>query len=93
MPSVVVNAYPVEPLKRVRIGMPDTVRADSLHEIVSIQADSARPRAHMVIRWIVPGAVMPGASLRRVDGDGRVAHGVAGGSRWSRMWVRRMTSS
>jgi hypothetical protein len=48
----------------VRVWMPDTVRADSLHHALVI-APIQRPRSHVVVGGVVDAAVFP-AALRFV---------------------------
>jgi hypothetical protein len=74
MVAIVGDADSMKPFQRVRIGVTDSVGAHADQEVVSIREDVARPTDHAVVRWVVPGAAVPLASRRRMDGDRSVAH-------------------
>jgi hypothetical protein len=74
MVAIVSDADPMEPFQRVRIGVTDSVGAHPDQEVVSIREDVAGPGDHAVIRRVVPGAVVPIASRRRMDRDRGMAH-------------------
>jgi hypothetical protein len=74
MVAIVDGADSMEPFQRVRIGVPDSVGAQPDQEIVSIREDVAGPADHAVVGGVVPGAVVPLASRRRMDRDRSVAH-------------------
>jgi hypothetical protein len=74
MVAIVRDADSMEPFERVRIGVTDSVGAHPDQEVVSIREDVAGPADHAVVRWVVPWAVVPLASRRRMDRDRSVAH-------------------
>jgi hypothetical protein len=74
MVAIVGDADATEPFERVRVGVTDSVGAHPDQEVVSIREDVAGPADHAVVRWVVPGAVVPLASRRRMDSDRSVAH-------------------
>jgi len=74
MVAIVGDAYSMEPLQRVRIGVTDSVGAHPDQEVVSIREDVAGPAEHAVVRRVVPGAAVPLASRRRMDRNRGVAH-------------------
>jgi len=84
MDAVVGNADSTEPFQRVGIGVADSVRAHSFHEVMSIGTDRSRPRVHLVIRWVMPGTVKASAPRRRMDRNGVMAHVKAFSCRASR---------
>ena len=74
MVAIVRDADSMKPFQRVRIGVTDPVGAHADQEVVSIREDVAGPADHAVVRRVVPGAAVPLASRRRMDGDRSVAH-------------------
>ena len=74
MVAIVRDTDSMKPIQRVRIGVADSVGAHADQQVVSIREDVARPANHAVVRRIVPGAAVPLASRRRMDGDRSVAH-------------------
>jgi hypothetical protein len=74
MVAIVGDANSMKPFQRVRIGMTDSVDAHPDQQVVSIREDIAGPANHAVVRRLVPGAAVPLASRRRMDGDRSVAH-------------------
>ena len=74
MLPIVGNADSMKPFQRVRIRVTDSVRAYPDQEVVSLGEDVAGPADHAVVRRVVPGAVVPLASRRRMDRDRSVAH-------------------
>lgn len=74
MGTDVGDSNSVQPLKRVGIWVTNTVRTDSLDEVVPIRADNTDPRPHVMLRRVVPRTVVAGTALGWVDCDRRVAH-------------------
>jgi hypothetical protein len=62
MVAIVGDSDPMEPFQRVSIGVTDAVGAHPDQEVVAIREDVAGPTDHAVVRWVVPGAVVPLAS-------------------------------
>jgi hypothetical protein len=84
MDAVVGNTDSTEPFQRVGIGVPDSVRANPFHQVMSIGTDSSRPHVHVMIRWVMPWTVKARAPRRRMDRNGVMAHVKAFSGRASR---------